>query len=163
VTERFRDPGSVWMSFLGEEILVRCPGCQGLAMVVFHPEHDADGPVSRHAFAPHRLVCPACGVTREWSGRQITRHDDARDPYFGLPLWLQASCAGGNLLWAYGLRHLDLLEDYISARLRERGFPPGSMSMVERLPAWLKSGRNRDEVLRTIHHLRASVPPSRGP
>jgi hypothetical protein len=159
--ERFRDPGGTWMSFLDQEILVRCPGCQGCAVVAVHPEYDthAAGQSYRRAFAPRRLVCSACGLTREWSGNQITGHTDARDPYFGLPLWLQTHSAGGHLLWAYGRRHLDLLEDYVTARHRERGVPPGSMSMVERLPAWLKSARNRGEVLKAIDRIRGGTPP----
>ena len=55
-------------------------------------------------------------------------------------------------MWAYNVRHLDLLEAYVAAKLRERGEPvPGApMSLVERLPAWLKAAKNRAEVLRTI-------------
>lgn len=40
----------------------------------------------------------------------------------------------------------------------ERGPVPGSMSMVERLPAWLKSAKNRGAVLRGIRRLRSSQP-----
>jgi len=79
------------------------------------------------------------------------------DPWFRLPLWLQAGCCG-KLLWAYNTGHLDLLEAYIGARLRERGPVPGSMSMAERLPAWLKSAKNRQHILRTCQQLRATVP-----
>lgn len=32
------------------------------------------------------------------------------------------------------------------------------MSLVERLPAWVKSAKHREELLRTIRRLRASVP-----
>jgi hypothetical protein len=31
------------------------------------------------------------------------------------------------------------------------------MSLVERLPVWLKAARNRDEVLRVIRRLRESL------
>ncbi|MGI5171658.1 hypothetical protein ACQEU3_45665 [Spirillospora sp. CA-253888] len=34
------------------------------------------------------------------------------------PLWLQRSCCG-HVLWAYNVRHLDLLESYAAAKLRE--------------------------------------------
>jgi hypothetical protein len=81
----------------------------------------------------------------------------AADPYFQLPLWLTTQCCGGHTLWALNGAHLDLLEVYVTARLRERGDVPGSMSLVERLPAWVKSGRNRDEITRAIHRLRASL------
>ncbi|MEW9532434.1 hypothetical protein AB0B72_28180, partial [Microbispora sp. NPDC049125] len=49
----------------------------------------------------------------------ITRYRSAQDPFFGLHLWLQTPCCG-NVLWAYNIRHLDLLEGYIGADLRER-------------------------------------------
>jgi hypothetical protein len=89
------------------------------------------------------------------------------DPYFRLPVWLQAECCA-HVLWAYNGRHLDLLESYVVARLRERGavavpyVRPAPMSLVERLPAWLKSAKNRDEVLRSIRRLRSTLPTGRG-
>ncbi|MBB4961780.1 hypothetical protein [Micromonospora polyrhachis] len=79
------------------------------------------------------------------------------DPFFQLPLWLKAECCGGHVLWAFNPAHLDLLADYVAARLRERGPVPGRMSLVERLPVWLKAAKNRDEVLHVIGRLRASL------
>jgi hypothetical protein len=75
------------------------------------------------------------------------------DPYFGTRLWLATDCRG-HVLWAYNTEHVDLLEAYVSAQLRERGAIPGSMSLVERLPAWIKDGRHRSEVLSGIRRLR---------
>ncbi|GAA3661214.1 hypothetical protein GCM10022224_025850 [Nonomuraea antimicrobica] len=81
------------------------------------------------------------------------------DPYFRRPVWLQASCCG-QVLWAYDVRHLVLLEAYVAARLRERGnvAPFAPMSLVERLPTWVKVAKNRDEILRTIRRLRSTLP-----
>jgi hypothetical protein len=81
------------------------------------------------------------------------------DPYFQRPVWLQAGCCG-NVLWAYNVRHLDLLEAYVQAKLRERGelVPWAPMSLVERLPTRLKAAKNRTEILRTIKRLRATLP-----
>jgi hypothetical protein len=62
-------------------------------------------------------------------------------------------CCGGRTLWALNEAHLTLLEDYVAARLRERGQAEG-MTLVARLPAWLKSAKNRGEVLRVITRLR---------
>ncbi|MFD6678424.1 MULTISPECIES: hypothetical protein [Micromonospora] len=76
------------------------------------------------------------------------------DPYFGLPLWISIECRG-RVLWAYNAEHLDLLEAYVSARLRERGQYMGSQTLVERLPAWIKDGKHRAEVLDAIGQLRA--------
>jgi hypothetical protein len=81
------------------------------------------------------------------------------DPYFQRPVWLQANCCG-NVLWAYNVRHLDLLEAYVQARLRERGelVPWAPTSLVERLPTWLKAAKNRTEILRAIKRLRSTLP-----
>ncbi|WP_261988787.1 MULTISPECIES: hypothetical protein [unclassified Streptomyces] len=85
------------------------------------------------------------------------------DPYFQRPVWLQASCCG-NVLWAYNTRHLDLLEAYAQAKLRERGelAPWAPTSLVERLPTWLKTAKNRTEILRAIKRLRSTSPAGGG-
>ncbi|RFS86806.1 hypothetical protein D0T12_00510 [Actinomadura spongiicola] len=93
---------------------------------------------------------------RDWPGG-VSRWGGAVDPYFGQPLWLRADCCGGRTLWAFNERHLDLLEGYVGARLRERGEYVG-MTMVAKLPAWLKSAKHRGEILRVIGRLRASLP-----
>lgn len=155
MSERFRDPGDTWTTLLTEDVLVRCPDCAELAVVVLRPGAPSE---ALPAFAPRRLVCATCGHTADWTGGQICRYDDARDPYFGLPLWLQARCAGGRLLWAYGRRHLDLLEHYVAARLRERDRPPGTQSsLAERLPTWIKAARNRQEILKAIALMRHTL------
>ncbi|WP_345575414.1 hypothetical protein [Nonomuraea rosea] len=154
-----------------KEILVRCPRCDGRALVAVHPEH-RDG----HAYAvgwltaPHRLTCAGCSYVAEWTPRPWrTGAGDAYfagrgvlvvpelggpdDPYFGRPLWLRGACCG-RVLWAYNLAHLELLEAYVRARLRERPESPGSQTLLERLPAWMKAAANRDEVLAAIGALR---------
>ncbi|MEU7000947.1 hypothetical protein [Nonomuraea sp. NPDC046570] len=153
MSSRFRDPGTTWLDLLNDDVLVRCPVCDRLAKVVVTPGEPRPGP-----FVAHRLICPACGHTRDWASDRITRHDDGRDPYFGLPLWLRRPCAG-HLLWAYGERHLDLLDDFVRARLRERDRPPGTpSSMAERLPAWIQSAHHRGDILHAIEHLRRILP-----
>jgi hypothetical protein len=42
----------------------------------------------------------------------------------------------------------------VRARLRERPRSPGSQTLLERLPAWMKAAANRDEVLAAIGALR---------
>ncbi|MEV8373240.1 hypothetical protein AB0P21_10920 [Kribbella sp. NPDC056861] len=85
---------------------------------------------------------------------------DAIDPYFHHPLWLQTDCCG-QILWAYNAEHLDLLEASVGARLRERGVDRQWASVVERLPTWIKSAKNRAEILRAAGRLRSSLPPVR--
>jgi len=60
-------------------------------------------------------------------------------------------------LWAYNQRHLDVLERYVSARLRERRRAACEMGMLERLPAWIKAAGSREGVLRGIGHLRLQL------
>jgi hypothetical protein len=65
-------------------------------------------------------------------------------------------CCGGRTLWAFNERHLEILEAYVGARIRERGEYRG-MTMLAKLPAWLKSAKNRDVILRSICRLRTSL------
>jgi hypothetical protein len=61
------------------------------------------------------------------------------------------------VLWAYNAEHLNVLEAYVSAHLRDRGNKMTDMTMLESLPKWVKDAKHRDEVLRAISRLRASM------
>lgn len=145
--DRVQDP-LVRVEEFADEVLVRCPACDGCAVVL------AD------QAARYRLRCLGCGLAKDRSPAERMFGAPPADPYFRLPLWLRADCCG-EVLWAYNGEHLDLLESYVAARLRERRASPGSMSMLARLPAWLKSAKNRAEILRVIGRLRASLPAAR--
>jgi hypothetical protein len=157
---RFRDPRSTEYDFLGL-IMVRCPGCEKAARVVPAPE-DCDAGC-RIAFRPRRLVCRGCGLSRVRNGRSLTfssgASQPATDPYFGMPLWLQVETRHG-WLWAYNLEHLDLIHRFVQAALREQacwneiGY---RMTLVARLPAWIKRAKNRDEILRAVNRIHASL------
>jgi hypothetical protein len=74
------------------------------------------------------------------------------DWYFHLPLWLQLPF-GGHTLWAYNLRHLEFLHDFIAAGLRQhRRAPAGwrNQALANRLPRWMTSTKHRAEVLRGL-------------
>ena len=148
-TERFRDPGGrAWR--YADWVLVRCPACNRCA-VAFRPEVAANR-YTRDA----RLTCTHCGLMRARRVRQYI-YGAPVDPYFHLPLWLQAPCCG-NTLWAYNLEHLGVLEGYVGARLRERPVGPvPSTTMLEKLPQWMKMAKHRDEVLRAITRLKQSL------
>lgn len=113
-------------------------------------------------FAQRRLVCRACGLTRHAAGglRLFRGTGEAVDPYFGLPLWLQSETRHG-WLWAYNPEHLDLIRQFVQAPLRERA-PRDTkarkkMTLIARLPTWIKSAKNRAEVLRAIERIQASL------
>ncbi|UGQ09618.1 hypothetical protein LO772_22170 [Yinghuangia sp. ASG 101] len=153
---RFRDDLSTIYDFM-DEILIRCPACEALARVVVHPRRAVMSP-----FQARRLVCAQCGHTRDKdSGVYSMPSADAthmNDPYFSLPLWLQASTRHG-LLWAYNLNHLALIRRFVAAELRGDAWTEEGirMTLVSRLPAWITSAVNRSEVLRVIARMEASV------
>lgn len=102
-------------------------------------------------------------MAKEWSGGGVALHRDrhapATDPYFHVRLRLQTETRHG-WVWAYNLEHLDLLRRFVQAPLRE-GIPwhdhGRRMTVVARLPAWMQQAKNRDEVLRAIARIHASL------
>ncbi|KGM01709.1 hypothetical protein Q760_17860 [Cellulomonas cellasea DSM 20118] len=151
---RFREPDALaWR----DPVLVVCPRCGACAIA------------RETARGAARLTCPACALVRRWRGREAFPGDgepdgpEGMDPRFGVPLWLRGECCGGRLLWAHNVAHLDYLESYVGATLRERPAPPSRLAWY--LPRWMTAAKNRDEVVRTIARLRASLPeqpPGRG-
>jgi hypothetical protein len=165
MTARFKDEGQTLHRF-SYEFLVHCPKCNKRAHVVLLRESGVELPEPRDGyvldaiFHPRRLVCAHCGFTQDWRGREIQSGGPC-DWYFLQPVWLQTPCCG-ETLWAYNKEHLDFLEQYVAATLRERAHPDGpllsqkarNLSLASRLPAWIKSAKNRDDVLRCIGKLR---------
>ncbi|MFC9390075.1 hypothetical protein [Streptomyces venezuelae] len=158
-SSRFRDPQLSVRAFVGT-VLVRCPRCAEAARVV--PAAGAPGAEAASMFAERSLVCRGCGLARRHPGERLALRFGAEpvtDPYFGLPLWLQTETRHG-LLWAYNPEHLTLIRQFVEAPLREHApwHEPGArMSLIARLPAWIKRAKNRTEVLRGIGRLRASL------
>ena len=97
--------------------------------------------------------CGECGmdsnIKLKWHREVFT--GEPHDPYFGLPLWLQADCCGSTL-WAYNGAHLDILKTYLEATQRQRSVN-GKWSMITRLPQWMKTAKNRAELLRCVGKL----------
>lgn len=152
---RHRDDRRLY-AFHGETLLV-CPACARLALSSTVNPGDTDW------FAPRRLVCASCGHSRSWVSSSIERRwrsDPVRDDFFDLPLWLQTRCCG-EILWAYNTDHLAFLEAFVGARLRERRrsekFGWSNGALMSRLPLWLKSRKNREEVLAGIARLRETL------
>jgi DNA-directed RNA polymerase subunit RPC12/RpoP len=80
-----------------------------------------------------------------------------KDPHFGLALLL-ADAGRHGAVWAYNAQHLKALMAYVQASLRERGVNSGNGSMFSRLPAWLKSAKNRGPVSRRLAKLERLLP-----
>jgi hypothetical protein len=53
--------------------------------------------------------------------------------------------------------HLDLIEAYLAANLRDRQLNRTQMSLLERLPAWIKTGKNRRQLIAVIGRLRRAA------
>jgi hypothetical protein len=137
---------------LGDEMLVVCPKCLGMAKVV--PKGELPEKVSKRLFAPRRLICTSCMHRDEWAGRSA-KVGGAEDWYFGLPLWLMEPCCG-EMLWAYSREHLEILEAYVTAKLRERT-NDGRSSFLSKLPKWIKSAKNRNDILKAIGRLKEKL------
>jgi len=158
VTEsvRFRDHDRPLAAF-SDLIYVVCPGCGGRAVVVPRPGLPELRYYSQVQFRPRRLACPHCALVRDWTAQRRNNTlvgvaiGGPSDPFFGLPLWLQVPCRG-QLLWAYNQRHIDTLQRYVAAKLREHPVDP-DFGMLGRLPAWMKAARNRFAMLRGLRQL----------
>ena len=161
---RFRDSRATEYDIL-DVVEVQCPRCRSAARVL--PAPGVEPTAHRPFFQPRRMACPSCGATRQHNGNRLTfssaaARGPATDPYFGLPLWIQAHTRHG-WLWAYNLEHLTLIRSYVEADLRERAHwydTNQKMTLVARLPVWIKRGKNRQELIRVIDRLRASLPPT---
>ena len=154
--QRYRDHGLLSFDFFSL-IYVQCPQCHRSASVKPRTEAQA------RLFDPRRLFCPSCGYTKDWNGSQVGGGSASAptDLYFHLPLWLQISCCN-KILWAYNRDHLDFLEDYVQATLRE-GLPEQATAVFKnktaasRLPKWIKRAKNRQKILKKIAVLRSTL------
>jgi hypothetical protein len=142
---RFRDSAVGLYSFLADDVAVACPRCAARAAVTTRR-------VEAHAVMawPRRLVCVTC--THAARPPAPTCWDTGTDPFFGLRLWLQTDVRG-HVLWAYNEAHLTFLQQYVVATLRERPYAFSGMTLIAKLPTWLKSAKLRPDILRAITRL----------
>ena len=139
----------VFLSDFFGDILVRCPRCAACAHLL---------PILRNERSEgYRLICSACCNERVWTaGTAWEPGEGPRLRGYDLDLWLTILCRG-ETLWAYNREHLDFLEQYISSTLRLR--PDGcNTSLQSRLPHWILSSKNRDDVVKAIGRLRSNLP-----
>jgi transcription elongation factor Elf1 len=73
-----------------------------------------------------------------------------RESAFNAEIWYQREF-DQSIFWAYNLEHIDYLERYIKADLRERNNDgSGNGTMVSRLPKFVKKAKNREKLLKII-------------
>lgn len=150
MTERFIDEGDPIYSLILDPVDVRCPECDRRATLL--PLND----LRSSRIVERRLTCGSCGFTRDHDGIAVAFFDDGRDPSFGFPLWYRKRTSKG-VLWAYHRAHLEMLRAYVGTTERERAKSPTwrNQSYFSRLPAWIKSARNRDMVVKALDQLLA--------
>lgn len=165
-----------------ERVLVLCPRCEGCAVIAGVGQalrltcsscavsRDWDGRLHALDQDGNPKVWMRSRHSGSWidaeTGRAASPQDRmyGREFFFGAELWLRTECCGGHLLWAFNREHLDWLDSYVAADLRERSpnsppAPSASHSQLARkLPAWMKRAEHRDEVLRNLERLRATLP-----
>lgn len=136
MAKRFRDE-QLRLSDFYTEVWVECPGCTRRA-------------TARADFRMKcaRLLCANCGYCRE----EKIYFNCAAHHYFGAALWLCQSFRG-NVFYAYNDAHLDYLERYIKADLREH-HNRTHFTLLEKLPLFYHKARNRQPLLKLIQQLR---------
>lgn len=142
---RFQDENLTVSDFY-QEVIVECPSCKKKATATKLP-----------AANQARLLCSACGFCKEVStkfvlGNTMAETNMAANLYFNASLWLQAPFKKDSFC-AYNYKHLDYLEAYISASLREHKDRAG-FTLLEKLPKFYHEAKNRPALLKTIQKLR---------
>jgi len=134
--KKFKDNGELMSQFYTYRI-VGCPKCKC--------------PVD---FYNLRIVCIECGYSKSFESHEFWYQIE---PKISVDIedYLQISCCG-NSLWAMNTEHLEFLEKYVEADLRERT-PNINKSLASRLPQWIKNSKNRDEILKCIKKLRKKL------
>jgi hypothetical protein len=146
---RFIDTRETLYYFI-DEYLVVCPQCDACAQIL---PLDAD---SQNLFDPRRVTCTVCSYSKDWQGTSVGIGGYACDGYFGLSLWLQTELSDG-ILWFHNLRHLQYVEAFVRATVRERRTDLHgcrNASVISRLPNWVKAAKNRRHILKAIDSLK---------
>jgi Zn ribbon nucleic-acid-binding protein len=139
---RFQDENLILSNFY-HEVFVVCPSCSKKAIATVNLE-------SKIA----RLLCIHCGFNKEiaTSLSKETSLETAANQYFQVELWLKTAFKN-DVFWAYNDKHLDYLERYISATLREHK-DRTHFTLLEKLPKFYHEAKNRDGLLKIIAKLK---------
>ena len=139
---RFQDENLVLSNFY-HEVWVVCPSCTKKAIATVNFETKTA-----------RLFCTHCGHNKETTTalQKNAAIETAANQYFQAQLWLQAAFKN-DLFWAYNDKHLDYLERYISATIREHKDRSG-FTLLEKLPKFYHEAKNREGLLKVIAKLK---------
>jgi hypothetical protein len=142
LNDRFRDENKVLSDYF-KKVWVICPTCQKKAIATVDFE-------AKKA----RLFCLQCGLNKETT-TALTKNgsvETAANFYFQVELWLTAPFKN-EVFWAYNDKHLDYLERYISATLREHT-DRTHFTLLEKLPKFYHEAKNRKGLIKIIEKLR---------
>lgn len=138
---RFQDENLLLSDFY-QEVLVVCPTCAKKAMAKVNFETKTA-----------RLFCLHCGCNKETTTAiKYGTINTAANHYFQAELWLQAPFKN-DIFWAYNDKHLEYLERYISATIREHKDRTG-FTLLEKLPKFYHEAKNRESLLKIIAKLK---------
>ena len=139
---RFQDE-NLLLSHFYNEVLIICPSCgkKATAKVDFETKKA-------------RSFCMNCGYNKEVA-TTLSQNASLQMPahsFFNAGLWLQTSFKN-EIFYAYNDGHLDYLERYISATLREHKDRIG-FTLIEKLPKFYHEAKNRESLLKIIEKLK---------
>jgi hypothetical protein len=132
---RLVDSGERVHDFLLMDVLIQCPQCARCAIALDRTD------------SQYHFQCDNCGILSE-----PLVEPNSKGSFRGFYLWLRTPVCG-KMLWAYNREHLDFLDRYINAYLRER-LPYKNQSLASRLPEWMKSAKNRKQLMKGINKLK---------
>lgn len=139
---RFQDE-NLTLSHFYEEVWVVCPNCEKKAIAKVDFENKTA-----------RLFCVHCGYNKETT-TALPKNGSIKTAahlYFEAELWLKASFKH-EVFWAFNAEHLEYLERYISATLREHKDRTG-FTLLEKLPRFYHEAKNRADLLKIITKLK---------
>ncbi|MBX9697582.1 MAG: hypothetical protein K2X53_05820 [Alphaproteobacteria bacterium] len=138
-----------------------CKRCKKLFGFIFRQR---DFRVDRVGIKGKVLTCSGCGhindIKEIYGGLNIFSKDEeinqGLDPWYGMHLWLCIAIRN-KVLWFYNLAHLEYVESYLQADIRERSKDAGNGSVISRLPAWIKQSKSREDVMKKISKIKATL------
>lgn len=141
---RFADQNKTISDFY-KEVWVVCLSCSKKAIAKANIENKSA-----------RLYCPNCGYNKEVSIESLMAGHGTilvwpAHRYFGTELWLEHPFKN-DVFFAYNGEHLNYLEQYISATLREHK-DRTHFTLLEKLPKFYHEAKNRKALLTIIKKL----------
>lgn len=134
------------LSDFQKEVVVVCPKCEKKALATV----DYD---TRTA----KLFCTHCGYHKQETTEIMVLGMKARKiehaaSYFDAEPWFIYPFKN-EIFWAYNEAHLEYLENYISAKLREHK-DRSHFTLLEKLPKFYHEAKNREPLLKIIEKLK---------